>query len=129
MVKIRFFRGYKPILTANRLYSSGSGLSRDFVCQNAQSCLQLRIVRIFELAIVKLRVGFVVIFDFHVRRHAEIGEAAPLRRVVFADGNVQKRAVRELEAVWKLPLPQVFSPTTSAQPYSCSAAAKNSAAE
>ena len=32
-------------------------------------------------------------------------------------------------AVWKLPLPQVFVPTTGAQPYSCRAAAKNSAAE
>ena len=71
MVKIRFFRGYKPELTANRLYNPHYAMSRDFVRQNADCRLQLRVFCIGELAVIELGVRFVVIFDFHVRRHAD----------------------------------------------------------
>ena len=98
MVKIRFFRGYKPELTANRLYNPHYAMSRDFVRQNADCRLQLRILFVRQLAVIELGIRFVVILNFLVRGHADIGQASSLRGVIFADGNIEIRAVGEREA-------------------------------
>ena len=73
-------------------------MSRDFVRQNADCRLQLRILFVRQLAIIELGVRFVVILDFLVRGHADIGQAPSLRGVIFSNRNIEIRAVGEREA-------------------------------
>lgn len=93
-------------------------MSRDFVRQNADCRLQLRVFCIGELAVIELGVRFVVILDFLVRGHADIGQAPSLRGVIFADGNIEIRAVGKREAGLEIALAAGLSPTTFAQSYS-----------
>ena len=58
----------------------------------------MRILFVRQLAVIELGIRFVVILNFLVRGHADISQASSLRGVIFADGNIEMRAVGKREA-------------------------------